>query len=99
MTPALITHEIQGSINSLASAVRESGLTDPVAKLRQDTIHYVSDGDNSLSDTEKLAIIDLFRKDYAAVQTYIALIKNDKLWQLWLEKQLQEMNLPRPAKD
>ena len=80
-------------------AVQESGLIDPVAKLRQDAIHYVSDGDDGLSDTEKLAIIDLFRKDYAAVQTYITLIKNNKLRQPWLEKQLQEMNLPWPAKD
>jgi hypothetical protein len=92
MTPTLIAHEIQGSINSLASAVRESGLIDPVAKLRQDAIHHVSDGDDGLSATDKLAIIDLFRKDYTAVQTYIALLEHDGLRQPWLEKQLHEMS-------
>jgi hypothetical protein len=91
MTPTLIAHEIQGSINSLASALRESGLTDPVAKLRQDAIHHVSD-DDGLSGMDKLAIIDLFRKDYAAVQTYIALLRHNDLRQAWLEKQLQELN-------
>jgi hypothetical protein len=91
MMPNLIAHEIQGSINSLASAVRESGLTDPVAKLRQDAIHHVSDGDDGLSAIDKLAIIDLFRKDYPAVQTYMALLSHDNLRQPWLEKQLQEL--------
>jgi hypothetical protein len=90
MTPTLIAHEIQGSINSLASAVRESGLTDPVAKLRQDAIHHVS-GDVGLSGTDKLSIIDLFRKDYASVQTYIALLQHDELRKPWLEKQLQTL--------
>ena len=91
MTPALLAHEIQGSINSLASAVRESGLTDPVAKLRQDAIHHVSDGDDGLSGEDKLTLIDLFRKDYAAVQTYMALLKHNDLRQGWLEKQLKEL--------
>jgi hypothetical protein len=92
MTPALIAHEIQGSINSLASAVRESGLTDPVAKLRQDAIHHMSDGDDGLSAIDKIAMIDLFRKDYAAVQTYIALLNHNDLRKPWLEKQLKELN-------
>jgi hypothetical protein len=92
MTPTLIAHEIQGSINSLASAVRESGLTDPVAKLRQDAIHSVSEGDDGLSSMDKLSIIDLFQKDYAAVQTYTALLKHDGLRQPWLERQLQKLN-------
>lgn len=91
MTPALIAHEIQGSINSLASAVRESGSTDPVAKLRQEAIHHVSGSEDGFSGTDKIAIIDLFRKDYAAVQTYIALLEHDDLRRPWLEKQLQEL--------
>ena len=96
MTPALIAHEIQGSINSLASAVRESGQNDPVANNRQDAIrHVLDDSDGGLSDDEKLAIIDLFRKEYAAVQTYLALISpgyND-LRLGWLEKQLRELKV------
>jgi hypothetical protein len=91
LTPTLIAHEIQGSINSLASAVRESGLTDPVAKLRQEAIHYVSDVDDNLSVPDKIDLIDLFRKDYTAVQAYTALLKNDLLRKQWLEKQLQEL--------
>ena len=91
ITPALLAHEIQGSINSLASAVRESGLTDPVAKLRQDAIHHVSDGDDGLSGEDLLDIIDLFRKDYAAVQTYMALLNHNNLRKGWLEKQLKEL--------
>ena len=90
MTPTLLAHEIQGLINSLASAVRESGLTDPVAKLQQDAIHHISE-EKSLSGTDKLMIIDLFRKDYPAVQTYIALLKHDELRQAWLVKLLQEL--------
>ena len=93
MTPTLLAHEIQGSLNSLASAVRESGSIDPVAKLRQDAIHHVSDGDNGLTAAEKIALIDLFRKDYPAIQSYIALLQHDNLRLLWLEKQLQELQL------
>ena len=88
MTPALIAHEIQGSINSLASAVRDSGLTDPVANLRQEAIHHVSD-DGDLSGIDKLTIIDLFQREYAAVQTYVALLKHDDIRKLWLQKQLE----------
>ena len=90
MTPTLLAHEIQGLINSLASAVQESELTDPVAKLWQDTIHHISE-EKSLSSADKLVIIDFFQKDYPAVQTYIALLKHDELRQAWLEKLLQEL--------
>ncbi|KAF8800197.1 hypothetical protein BYT27DRAFT_7263096 [Phlegmacium glaucopus] len=83
--------QVQGSINSLASAVQESGLIDPVAKLRQEAIHHMSDGGDSLSATNKITLIDLFWKDYAAIQTYVALLKHNELRQPWLEKQLREL--------
>lgn len=93
MTPTLLAHEIQGSLNSLASAVRESGSIDPVSKLRQDAIHHVSDNDDGLTAAEKIALIDLFRNDYPAIQSYIALLQHDDLRLLWLEKQLLELQL------
>ena len=38
ITPAPLVHEMQGSITTLVMAVRESGATDPVAKLQQEAV-------------------------------------------------------------
>jgi hypothetical protein len=88
LTPALLIHEMQGSISTLVVAVQESGATDPVAKLRQDTVHAISQRDDGLSQEEKLSIFELFRVDYASVQTYLALLEYDELQVQWLRKQL-----------
>ncbi|KIM76953.1 hypothetical protein PILCRDRAFT_12475 [Piloderma croceum F 1598] len=90
LSPALLVHEMQGSINSLATAVRESGATDPVAKLRQEAVHHVSVGDDGLSGLDKITIIELFRTDYASVQTYLALLQHDDIRKQWLIKRLQD---------
>jgi hypothetical protein len=79
---------MQGSITTLASAVRESAATDPVAKLRQDAVHALSARDDGLSVMNKIAIIELFRTDYASVQTYLALLEHDEIRKQWLLKQL-----------
>jgi hypothetical protein len=88
LTPELLVHEMQGSITSLASAVRDSAATDPVAKLRQDAVHALSVRDDGLSVMDKIAIIELFRTDYASVQTYLALLEHDEIRKQWLLKQL-----------
>jgi len=80
---------MQGSISTLASAVRESGAVDPVAKLRKEAIHAVSVRDDGLSALDKLTIIEIFRMDYASVQTYLALLEHDEIRKQWLIKQLQ----------
>ena len=79
---------MQGSITTLAMAVRESGATDPVAKLRQEAVHAISVREDSLSPLEKITIIEIFCKDYASVQTYLALLEHDELQKPWLMKQL-----------
>jgi hypothetical protein len=79
---------MQGTISGLAAAVRESGATDPVAKLRQEAVHIVSQWDDNLSGIEKIAVIELFRTDYPSVQTYLALLDHDELRRQWLRKQL-----------
>ena len=79
---------MQGSITTLAMAVRESGATDPVAKLRQEAVHAISVREDGLSPLEKITIIEIFRKDYASVQTYLALVEHDELQKPWLMKQL-----------
>jgi len=89
LSPALLIHEMQGSIGTLAAAVRESGGTDPVAKLRQQAVQLVSQRDDGLSAVEKITIIELFRKDYASLQTYLALLEYDELRVQWLQKQLE----------
>jgi hypothetical protein len=89
LTPELLVHEMQGSITSLASAVRESAATDPVAKLRQQAIHAVSVRDDGLAVMQKITIIELLRNDYASVQTYLALLEHDEIRKEWLLKQLE----------
>lgn len=89
LSPALLVHEMQGSINTLAAAVRESGATDPVAKLRQEAVHAVSQRDDGLSMADKIKILELFRKDYASVQTYLALLEFEDLRKEWLQMQLK----------
>lgn len=89
LTPELLVHEMQGSITTLASAVRESAATDPVAKLRQEAVHAVSARDDGLSVMDRITIIDLFRTNYASVQTYLALLEHDEIRKQWLLKQLE----------
>jgi hypothetical protein len=89
LSPALLVHEMQGSINTLAAAVRESGATDPVAKLRQEAVHAVSQRDDGLSLADKIKVLELFRKDYASVQTYLALLEFDDVRKGWLQTQLK----------
>jgi hypothetical protein len=42
ITLALLVHEMQGTIGTLATAVQDAGATDPVAKLQHDAIQQVS---------------------------------------------------------
>jgi hypothetical protein len=90
LTPELLVHEMQGSITTLASAVRDSAATDPVAKLRQEAVHAVSVRDDGLSVMDRVTIIELFRTDYTSVQTYLALLEHDEIRKQWLAKQLLE---------
>jgi hypothetical protein len=80
---------MQGLINTLAAAAGESGATDPVAKLRQEAVHAVSQQDDGLSMADKIEILELFRKDYASVQTYLALLEFEDLRKEWLQMQLK----------
>jgi hypothetical protein len=89
LTPELLVHEMQGSISTLASAVRDSAATDPVAKLRQEAVHAVSVRDDGLSVADRITIIELLRTDYASVQTYLALLEHDEIRRQWLSKQLE----------
>jgi hypothetical protein len=90
LTPGLLVHEMQGSITTLASAVRESAATDPVAKLRQQAVHAVSVRDDGLSVMDQITIIELLRTDYASVQTYLALLEHDEIRKQWLSRQLEK---------
>jgi hypothetical protein len=77
-------------ISSLARAVQDAGATDPVAKLQQEAIKQVSQLKDDLWASEKLLAIKFFTWDYAAVQTYIALIKFDDLRRDWLAEMIEE---------
>jgi hypothetical protein len=90
ISPALLVHEMQGTISSLATAVRDAGATDPVAKLRKEAIQHLSQRDDDLSSDEKLLIIKLFARDYASVQTYLALVGFDDLRKAWLAEMIAE---------
>jgi tellurite resistance protein len=91
ITPALLVHEMQGTIGTLAAAVRDAGATDPVAKLRQEAIEQVSKRDDGLSSSEKLMIIKMFARDYASVQTYLGLTSIDDLRKAWLAETIEEL--------
>jgi hypothetical protein len=81
---------MQGTINSLAGAVQDARATDPVAKLQQEVIEQVSQLKDDLSVSEKLLMIKLFACDYAAVLTYIALVKFNDLRKDWLVEMIKE---------
>jgi hypothetical protein len=81
---------MQGTISSLAGAVRDAGATDPVAKLRHEAIQQVSQLDGDLSASDKMLIIKVFARDYPAVQTYVALAGFDDLRKEWLRETLEE---------
>lgn len=89
LTPELLVHEMQGSITTLASAVRDSAATDPVAKLRQEAVHAISVRDDGLSLADRITIIEKFRTDYASVHTYLALLEHDEIRKEWLSKLLE----------
>jgi hypothetical protein len=61
---------------------------DPVAKLRGDAVQALSNQDDNLDIAQKLKILQLFREDYTAVQTYVALLDNEPLRKEWLRAQL-----------
>ena len=86
----LLVHEMQGTISSLAGAVRDARATDPVAKLRHEAIQQVSQLNDDLSASDKLLIVKLFAQDYAAVQTYVTLAEFDDLRKDWLQEMLDE---------
>jgi hypothetical protein len=90
ISPALLVHEMQGTIGTLATAVRDAGATDPVAKLRHDVIQQVWKRDDGLSSSEKLLIIKMFARDYASVQTYLGLADIDDLRKIWLAETIEE---------
>jgi hypothetical protein len=91
ITPALLVHEMQGTIGTLAAAVWDAGATDPVAKLRQEAIEQVSKRDDGLSSSEKLMIIKMFARDYTSVQTYLGLTSIDDLRKAWLAETIKEL--------
>ena len=49
---------MQGSITTLAPAVRESGATNLVAKLQQQAVHAISVWEDGLSPIKKITIIE-----------------------------------------
>ena len=82
---------MQGTINSLAGAVRDAGATDPVVKLQQEAIEQVSQLNDNLSASNKLLLVKFVARDYAAVQTYVALVKFDGLRRDWLSETIEEL--------
>ena len=90
LSPTLLVHEMQGTIGSLATAMRDAGSSDPVAQLRKEAVHQVSLRDDGLSPEEKLDVIELLTKDYASVQAYLGLLEFDEIRKPWLQKQLQQ---------
>src|ERR1700722_9434373 len=91
ISPALLVHEVQGTISTLTAAVRDAGATDPVAKLRQEAIQQVSKRDDGLSSSEKLMIVKMFAQDYSSVQIYLRLTGIDDLRKAWWAETIEEL--------
>ena len=84
-----MVHEVQGSINSLAATVRDSMVTNPVTKVRQDALHMPQTRDDGLTDKQEIQMYHKFASSHALAQVYLVLDK-PALRKQWLKEVLEK---------
>lgn len=85
MTPFLLVHEMQGSLNQLTSAVTTGLTLDPAAETVRKATAILQQNDDGLTDEDSVILLTVFTKDPATVNTYNTLYKAH-LRKPWVEK-------------
>lgn len=85
MTPFLVIHELQGSLNQLTSAVS----MDPIAELVRKASAVVQENDDKLSDDDVVTLLTLFTRDVGTVNMYNSLYL-PKVRKAWVSKIIRE---------
>lgn len=75
MTPFLLLHELQGSLNQLTSAVASGLALDPTAETVRKATAVLQQNEDGLSDEDCVILLTVFTKDPATVNTYNSLYK------------------------
>lgn len=89
ISPELLVHEMQGSINQLTATIRDSIDVDPVAKLRQEAVRRAMHTSEGLTDEQKKIIVNKFMDSHALAQVYLAL-DDDVFRRNWLRDTCDE---------
>ena len=84
LSPELLVHEMQGSINQLTAAVRDSMDTDPVTKVRQEAVQRMELVDEGLTPEQKVFMLHQFTNNHASAQVYLV-IEDEGLRKAWLQ--------------
>jgi hypothetical protein len=85
LTPELLVHEVQGTINMLTSTVRDSMEADPITKVRQDAVRLLQTRDDGLSPEQKIIMFQKLTTTHAVAQVYLA-IHDEGLRRAWLQQ-------------
>jgi hypothetical protein len=85
ISPELLVHEMQGSINQLTATIYDSIDADPVAKLRQEAVRRAMQTSEGLTDEQKKIIVNKFMSSHALAQVYLAL-DDDEFRRDWLRE-------------
>ena len=89
ISPELLVHEMQGSINQLTATIHDSIDVDPVAKLRQEAVWRAMHTSEGLTDEQKKIIVNKFMGSRTLAQVYLAL-DDDVFRRNWLRDTCNE---------
>ncbi|KAF8220351.1 hypothetical protein L208DRAFT_1382695 [Tricholoma matsutake] len=89
ITPATAIIGMQGSINQLTDIFEKSMAPgeDPAVAHREKAMQFLQEVDDGLSVGDKVAMISIFMKQAAAVNTYLSLTDTE-VQQAWIHKML-----------
>jgi hypothetical protein len=83
LSPELLVHEMQGSINQLITTICDSMDVDPVTKIWQEAVRRAMQESEGLMDDQKKIIVNKFMNSHASAQVYLAL-DDDVFRRNWL---------------
>ena len=83
ISPKLLVHEMQGSINLLIVTIFDSIDVDPVAKLRQEAVQCAMHTSKGLMDEQNKIIVNKFMSSHAVTKVYLVL-NDDVFRRNWL---------------
>lgn len=75
MTPLLLAHEMQGSVNQLTSAITTGLTIDPAAETVRKATEILQKNEDGLSDEDSIILLTVFTRDPAIVNIYNSIYK------------------------